>query len=70
MARLSLKFNGEINVFDAPLTVSGLLSKIGLEKTQVAVELNRDIIDRDVYDTRQLAEGDEIEIVRFVGGGY
>ena len=36
---------------------------------RVAVELNRDIVPRDLWASTQLAENDRLEIVHFVGGG-
>jgi len=35
----------------------------------VAVELNLDIVPREQWVGTQLAEGDRLEIVHFVGGG-
>jgi thiamine biosynthesis protein ThiS len=35
----------------------------------VVVELNAEVVSRDVYGTTQLQKGDEVEIVQFVGGG-
>jgi thiamine biosynthesis protein ThiS len=36
----------------------------------VAVELNLDIVPRDRWIETQLADGDRLEIVHFVGGGF
>jgi len=35
----------------------------------VAVELNRDIVQRDKWASTSLNSGDRLEIVHFVGGG-
>ena len=40
-----------------------------MKPDRVAVELNRAIVPRDQWDQTQLAEGDQLEIVHFVGGG-
>ena len=45
-----------------------LLGKRGLSPNKVAIELNRRLLKSDRYD-QPLKEGDEIEIVTFVGGG-
>jgi thiamine biosynthesis protein ThiS len=42
---------------------------MGLKSDRVAVELNRDIVPRDQWDTTNLSDGDRLEIVHFVGGG-
>jgi len=66
---VQVQLNGEPKVFAAPLTVGDLLLQLGLNERRIAVEINREIIDRTTYATRGLAEGDEVEIVHFVGGG-
>ncbi len=57
---------------DAPrpgASVADLLARLGVDAATVVVERNREIVDRDRYGQERLAEGDRIEIVRFVGGG-
>ncbi len=61
--------NGEPQQLDTGLTVAGLVSKLGFSERRVAVEVNREIVAREQYTKRALAEGDQIEIVHFVGGG-
>jgi len=51
------------------LTITGLIEVLGLTQRRVAVEVNREIVGREQYGTHALAEGDQIEIVHFVGGG-
>jgi thiamine biosynthesis protein ThiS len=46
-----------------------LLEQIGLNPGKVAVERNREIVPRSRYGQTPLAEGDQLEIVQFVGGG-
>ena len=40
-----------------------------LNKTRLAVELNREILPRQFLKSRQLQTGDRVEIVRAIGGG-
>jgi thiamine biosynthesis protein ThiS len=61
--------NGEAQTVGADLTVADLISQLGLNRRRVAVELNREIVARESYGERTLREGDQIEIVHFVGGG-
>jgi thiamine biosynthesis protein ThiS len=61
--------NGESRPLDGPMTVAGLLAAIGLDGRKVAVERNEAIVPRSAYDTTQLAPGDSLEIVHFIGGG-
>ena len=61
--------NGERRVVPAGATVAELLRTLALAPEQVAVERNREIVPKAAYDETDLAEGDALEIVTFVGGG-
>lgn len=52
-----------------PLTVSALLAHLKIDPRRVAVEHNLLVVKRGAYDMTTIREGDEIEIVNFVGGG-
>jgi thiamine biosynthesis protein ThiS len=67
--RLKLTVNGEARQMAAGLSVADLLAEIGLAARKVAVERNLEIVPRSQYATTQLADGDAIEIVHFIGGG-
>ena len=49
--------------------VADLVSELALDPRSVAVELNRAIVPRSQYATTTIRGGDEVEIVRFIGGG-
>jgi thiamine biosynthesis protein ThiS len=66
---MNLVINGEDRTFDSPLTLAGLIEKLGIKQDRVAVELNRDIVQRDQWASKALSAGDRLEIVHFVGGG-
>ena len=66
---MKLVINGEDRSFDSPLTLAGLVRHLGVKTDRVAIELNRDIVPRDRWDQTQLADGDRLEVVHFVGGG-
>jgi len=66
---MRLTVNGEAKEFTAPLTVTGLLSQIGLDPAKVAVERNLEIVPRSTYADADLGDGDKLEIVHFIGGG-
>lgn len=70
---MKLQINGEErNFVDAPsaFTLFALVEKLGMKPDRVAVELNRDIVPRDRWSETMLNEGDRLEVVHFVGGGY
>ncbi len=50
-------------------TLAQLIEQLGMKQDRVAVELNRNIVPRGQWPETSLAEGDNLEIVHFVGGG-
>ena len=64
-----IKLNGKPHTLPAPATVLALTESLKLNLRQVAVERNREIVPKSLYSDITLAEGDEVEIVAFIGGG-
>jgi thiamine biosynthesis protein ThiS len=67
---MTIEINGEPRNFESVLTLSSLLEQLGMKSDRVAVELNRAIVPRDRWPETQIADGDRLEIVHFVGGGH
>lgn len=65
----SITVNGKAEQLTEPTTVEGLLARLGIERRKVAVERNLEIVPRSEYEKTWLAEGDQLEIVHFIGGG-
>ncbi|HVH30025.1 MAG TPA: sulfur carrier protein ThiS [Vicinamibacterales bacterium] len=61
--------NGERVELDGPMTVSDLLSRLDIDARTVAVEHNIVVVKRTAFGETLVREGDQIEIVNFVGGG-
>jgi len=59
--------NGRARDCSAGTTLSGLLECLELDPARVAVEYNGAIVTQYTYATTQLADGDRLEIVQFVG---
>jgi thiamine biosynthesis protein ThiS len=66
---MTIKLNGDPHDVPGPLTVSELLSHLQIDPRRVAVELNLTVLKRHLFETTTIQEGDEVEIVNFVGGG-
>lgn len=66
---LSITLNGEKRTFPQALTLEALLAQLSIQKERVVVEHNLEIVPKDALGTRVMKDGDEIEIVQFVGGG-
>ena len=70
MDRLTrITLNGDPYEVDAPLTVSALLARLEIDSRRVAVEHNLIVLKRTAFDQTIVQEGDQVEIVNFVGGG-
>lgn len=65
---MKITINGQEQTF-GPTTLALLIEHLGMKQDRVAVELNRDIVPRAKWAETNLAEGDRLEIVHFVGGG-
>lgn len=66
---MQIILNGEKREVPGSINVSELLSYFKLDNKILVVELNRSILDKENYDQTVLREGDQLEIVHFVGGG-
>ena len=65
---MKLRLNGEERS-SAAATLAALVEELGMKADRVAVELNREIVPRAKWEATALRDGDELEIVHFVGGG-
>jgi thiamine biosynthesis protein ThiS len=66
---MRITLNGEPREVASNLSVMSLLQDLNLQPDRVAVEINLNILDRSLFPSRILAEGDRIEIISFIGGG-
>jgi thiazole synthase len=66
---LSIRVNGEHRRVTSGISVAGLAAELGLDPAKVAVERNLAIVPRSTLADVRVEDGDEYEIVTFVGGG-
>ena len=66
---MRVEVNGDTHEVPAGTTVTALLTLLGVGGGPVAVERNRQIVPRATHGTTQLEDGDQLEVVQFVGGG-
>ena len=63
-----VKINGEkLNIVGK--TVAEYLATTNYDSKRIAVECNGDIVPKAQYDNTILQDGDNVEVVSFVGGG-
>ncbi len=66
---MTIRLNGDPHEIPEPMSVSALLQRLDIDSRRVAVELNLTVVKRALYDTSIVKDGDEVEVVNFVGGG-
>lgn len=66
---IRLTVNGEAMQLSTPNNLQDLLNTLHLKEQRVAVEVNREIIPRSLHASTKIRSGDQVEIVRAIGGG-
>ena len=66
---LSIRINGEHRRVPAGTSIAALVQEIGFDPGRVAVERNLEVVPRSTLAEVQVEDGDDYEIVHFVGGG-
>jgi sulfur carrier protein len=66
---ITLQVNGKQVELEGPTPLLDYLQQLGVNPRAVAVEHNGTIIERGAFEAVTLDGGDNVEIVRMVGGG-
>jgi sulfur carrier protein len=66
---MTITLNGDVHALPGPLSIADLLARLEIDPRRVAVERNFAVVRRDDYARTLLGDGDQVEIVNFVGGG-
>ncbi len=66
---MNIVVNGENKDFPEKITLEELIQQLGVRKETVVAEVNRQIIQLDKRAGLNLAHGDQVELIQFVGGG-
>lgn len=66
---VSVRVNGEHKRLQGAITIAQMLNELGLDPLRVAVERNLEIVPRATLGQVCVEDGDDFEIVQFVGGG-
>ena len=67
--KIKIKINDKINKIDDKTKLSDLIKNLKVPLKKVAIELNREIVDKKNLNKINLKDNDKIEIVHFIGGG-
>ncbi len=66
---MKITLNGDPYEVAAPLTVADLLAQLHIDARRVAVEHNLVVVKRAAFEHTLVNDGDQVEVVNFVGGG-
>lgn len=66
---MNITLNGETRTIDAGLSLQQLLDSLEINCDALVVQRNDDIVARAQFSGTPIAEGDVLELIRFVGGG-
>ena len=66
---MTITVNGRREEIEDGTTIAALLRRLAIPTEAVAVAIGREVVPRREHADRRITEGDEIEIVRAVGGG-
>ena len=66
---IELQINGKQVELAEPTPLLRYLEQLGVDPRAVAVEHNGEIVERVAFESVVLRAGDQVEIVRMVGGG-
>ena len=66
---LAIRVNGEHKRVPGGISIVEMLNEIGVDPAKVAVERNLEIVPRSTLAQVCVEDGDDFEIVHFVGGG-
>ena len=66
---LSIRVNGEHRRVAKGLSIAEMLNEMGVDPLRVAVERTLNVVARGTLGEVQVEDGDDYEVVHFVGGG-
>ncbi len=66
---MRLTVNGRPRELAAPMRLAELLGSLAVPERGVAVAVNGDIVPRELWPDREVAPGDDVEVIRIIQGG-
>ena len=66
---MQLKINDIDKEFEEGITIDQIMQRLQVKDKVMAVAVNMDIVKKDSWNSFVPKEGDEIEMLHFVGGG-
>jgi len=66
---MQVTINGKNEILEEEMNIKDLLTKKGIDLNTVVIEYNYDIVKKEEWGNIILKENDNLEVLRFVGGG-
>ena len=67
--KIKISVNGKKAFLKEKETLSRLIQDMNIPLNKVAIELNKEIVNKKKLNNIKLSNNDEVEIVHFIGGG-
>jgi len=67
--KIKITVNGKQMTINLKFSIKNLIEKLKIPNSKVAIELNREIVNKKNSNKILLKKGDKVEIVHFIGGG-
>ena len=68
--KIKIKINGKIKTINDQFTLAKLMTELKIPLNKVAIELNKEIVNKKKINKIKFKNKDVIEIVHFIGGGW
>lgn len=69
MTKIKINLNGKVTEINDQSSIEDLITHLGFDVKKIAIEKNLEIIFPEIYKNEIINNGDEIEIIHFIGGG-
>ena len=67
--KINIKLNGKKTNVDDQISLNKILKNFNIPTNKVAIELNKEIVNKKKLSSIKIKNNDSIEIVHFIGGG-
>ena len=67
--KINIKLNGKKTIVDDQISLNKILKIFNISTNRVAIELNKEIVNKKKLSSIKIRNNDSIEIVHFIGGG-
>ncbi len=67
--KIKIKVNGKQTIINSNFSLKNLVNKLEIPLNKIAIEYNKEIVDKKKLKKIILSNNDKVEIVHFIGGG-